>query len=74
MMESQFFHAKKESLESMQQAVLLALEIAAVVTGNFPAAFAVMAIHTLIFAYQHRELAAQVFNAAESKLEHNKSA
>lgn len=52
---SQFFHPEKIPAQTIEHAALLALEIFAVVTGNFPAALTVMAVHTLIFAYEQQQ-------------------
>ena len=52
MFDHHFFKQANISPELMEHGALLALEIFAVVTGNFPAAFTVTAVHALLFAYE----------------------
>lgn len=53
MFDEHFFKKLTVSPEKESRLALLALEIFAVATGNFPAAFAVVAIHTLLALYEN---------------------
>ena len=53
MFDEHFFKKLTVSPEKECRAALLALEIFSVLTGNLPIAFSVMAIHTLMFAYEN---------------------